>query len=274
VTFVVNGRADFFEARGDLAGPVGLVATMGALHAGHAALMDAARATNESVVATIFVNPLQFGPNEDLSRYPRTLDADLDLCREHGVDLVWAPAVEDVYAAGPVQVTLAAGPLGDILEGASRPGHFAGMLTVVAKLLSLVRPDRAYFGEKDYQQLTLVRRLVADLDLGPEIIGVPTVREPDGLARSSRNVYLSAAEHQQALALSQALLAAAAMKGGGGDAVLTAAREVLAEAAIEPDYLELRAPDLGPAPVSGLARLLIAARVGSPRLIDNIEVML
>ena len=143
------------------------------------------------MIATIFVNPLQFGPNEDYDRYPRTFDADLERCQAAGVDLVWAPAVDDMYSRGQPQVTVSPGPLGEILEGAARPGHFAGVLTVVAKLLNSVRPDRAYFGEKDYQQLVLVRRMVADLDLAVEIVAVPTVREPDGLALSSRNAYLS-----------------------------------------------------------------------------------
>jgi len=274
VTIVVESRADFIEARTKLAGSVGFVATMGALHAGHSALLDSARGANDGVIASIFVNPLQFGPAEDLQRYPRSLDADIERCQRAGVDLVWAPAVDDVYAGGIAQVTVSPGPLGAVLEGAKRPEHFGGMLTVVTKLLNIVAPERAYFGEKDYQQLTLIRRLVLDLDLDVEVVGVPTVREPDGLALSSRNVYLSEAERVQAVGLSRALNAGALAGNAGADAVLAAAQAVLTDAAITPDYLELRAVDLGDAPAVGLARLLVAARIGSPRLIDNVAVTL
>jgi pantoate--beta-alanine ligase len=220
------------------------------------------------------VNPLQFGPGEDFERYPRSFDADVALCDEAGVDLIWAPSVDDMYSAGPAQVTVSPGPLGDELEGAVRPGHFAGMLTVVTKLLASVRPDRAYFGEKDYQQLTLIRRLVADLDLGVEVVGVPTVREPDGLALSSRNVYLTPAERQRAVALSQALQKGARVASAGASAAVAVALDVLLGADIEPDYLQVRGVDLGPAPEHGPARLLVAARIGAPRLIDNIAVEL
>jgi pantoate--beta-alanine ligase len=274
VTLVVTSRAEFVAARAALSAPVGLVATMGALHAGHVELLEAARAANAAIVATIFVNPLQFGPSEDLDRYPRSLAADLDKCQQAGVDLVWTPTVDDVYQARPVQVTVTAGPLGDILEGAARPGHFAGMLTVVAKLLNIIAPDRAYFGEKDYQQLTLIRRLALDLDLGAEIVGVPTVRDADGLALSSRNVYLSAADRMQALTLSRALRSGAGVVGAGAQAVLDAARAVLVAGGVEPDYLAVRATDLSDAPPAGPARLLVAARIGSPRLIDNVAVTL
>ena len=191
---VVHSRVEFFSAREQLSGPVGLVPTMGALHAGHEALMQAARPVSESVIVTVFVNPLQFGPAEDLGRYPRTLDADLARCEAAGVDLVWAPAVEDVYPGGDAVVRVDPGPLGERLEGATRPGHFAGALTVVAKFFGLVRPSVAFFGEKDYQQLALVRRMATDLELMVAVAGVPTVREDDGLALSSRNVYLSAAD--------------------------------------------------------------------------------
>jgi pantoate--beta-alanine ligase len=248
---------------------------MGALHAGHAALLDAARAECASVVATIFVNPTQFGPAEDLDRYPRTLEADLAMCERGGVDLVWTPDVVDVYPHGLARTAVTAGPLGDELEGAVRPGHFAGVLTVVAKFLNLVRPDRAYFGEKDYQQLTLVRRMALDLELPVAIAGVPTVREPDGLALSSRNVYLSADERAEAVALSRALSAGRAAAADGAAAVLAAARSVLAEhPAVVVDYLELRSAELEPVPPSGAARLLVAARVGRTRLIDNAAVTL
>ena len=272
---LVRSRADFFAAREQLAGPVGLVPTMGALHAGHVALLDAARAASASVVVTVFVNPLQFGPNEDLARYPRTLDADIATCEAAGADLVWAPGVADVYPGGGTQVRVEPGPLGEVLEGAVRPGHFAGVLTVVAKFFGLVRPAVGFFGEKDYQQLVLIGRMAADLDLFVGVAGVPTVREPDGLALSSRNVYLAADERKRATALSRALFAGQDAAPRGPEAVVAAAREVLAaEPGIAVDYLELRGADLGPVPAHGAARLLVAARVGTTRLIDNVPVNL
>jgi pantoate--beta-alanine ligase len=272
---VVRSRGEFFAARERLAGPVGLVPTMGALHAGHVALLEAARAASESVVATVFVNPLQFGPSEDFARYPRTLDADLARCEAAGVDLVWAPGSADVYPGGAAQVRVEPGPLGEILEGAVRPGHFGGVLTVVAKFFGLVRPAVGFFGEKDYQQLTLITRMAADLDLFVAVAGVPTVREADGLALSSRNVYLSADERRRATALSRALFAGQRAARGGADAVVAAANAVLAgEPGVAVDYLELRAADLSPAPPDGAARLLVAARVGATRLIDNVPVTL
>jgi len=247
---------------------VALVPTMGALHEGHLALVRAAVARADAVVASIFVNPLQFGAGEDLDRYPRTLAEDLAALAAEGVAAVFAPPPAEMYPGGPPRVTVDAGPLGELLEGASRPGHFAGVLTVVTKLLGLVRPDVAVFGEKDYQQLTLIRRAVADLELGVEVVGVPTVREPDGLALSSRNHYLSEAERERALALSRALRAGAAAGPAGAGAVLAAATAELA--GVEVDYLALRGPDLGPAPEAGPARLLVAARFGTTRLIDNV----
>lgn len=247
-----------------------VVMTMGALHAGHVALIRSARelvGADGHVTVTIFVNPLQFGPGEDFQRYPRTFEADLDVCRAEGVNVVFAPDRDELYPSGNPQVTVHPGPLATELEGAVRPGHFAGVLTVVAKLLNLTVPNYAVFGEKDYQQLTLIRQMVADLDMPYEIVGVPTVREPDGLALSSRNRYLSETERNKALALSRALDAGAAAAKNGPDAVLAAA---LAEAAgMDLDYLELRDPFLGPPPPTGPARLLIAARLGSTRLIDN-----
>ncbi|MBE7187036.1 pantoate--beta-alanine ligase [Jatrophihabitans endophyticus] len=272
---LVRTRAEFEAARAGLIGPVGLVPTMGALHAGHAALLRAARDGCASVVTTNFVNPLQFGPGEDLARYPRTLDADLAVCEREGVDLVWAPDVDDVYPHGGSQTTVQPGPLGGELEGAVRPGHFAGVLTVVAKFFGLVRPDRAFFGEKDYQQLTLVRRMAHDLELRVDVLGVPTVRESDGLALSSRNVYLTPDDRARALALSRALRAGAAAADQGADAVLAVAAAVLgAEAGVEVDYLALRGDALDEPPASGAARLLVAARVGATRLIDNVAVQL
>ena len=275
-TVVTRTRAELAAARAALAGPVAVVFTMGALHEGHQALLHAGRAANASLLTTIFVNPRQFGPTEDLSRYPRPFDDDLARCEKAGVDVVWAPPATEVYRNGEPQVTVEPGQLANELEGASRPGHFAGVLTVVAKLLHLTRPDRTYFGEKDFQQLTLIRRMVADLDFGVEIVAVPTVREPDGLALSSRNVYLSAAERERAVALSAALRAAArtAARGTGPDDILAAGRDVLAEADVDVDYFVLRGTDLGPAPPIGPARLLVAARVGGTRLIDNMPVNL
>jgi pantoate--beta-alanine ligase len=272
---VATTRADLATSRAELVPRVGLVPTMGALHAGHAALLAVARADCASVAVSIFVNPLQFGVGEDLARYPRPLEADLAICERAGADLVWAPSVAEMFPAGQPEVTVAAGPLGAELEGASRPGHFAGVLTAVAKLIGLIRPDAVYFGEKDYQQQVLVRRMVADLELGVDVISVPTVRDADGLAISSRNTYLSPVERRYAPALSRALRAGRDAGGAGADAVLGAAQAVLdevPEAVV--DYLALRAPDLGPPPAQGPARLLVAAKVGTARLIDNAEVIL
>ncbi|MFG3617535.1 pantoate--beta-alanine ligase [Nocardia sp. NPDC047654] len=253
---------------------VALVPTMGALHEGHLEIVRLAKRTNQVVIVSIFVNPLQFGANEDLDKYPRTLDADVELLRAEGVELVFAPSVSDMYPDGP-RTTVHPGPLGAELEGASRPTHFAGMLTVVAKLLQIARPTEAFFGEKDYQQLTLIRQLVRDLNFDVKITPVVTVREPDGLALSSRNRYLDPVQREAALALSAALSAGKHAGGLGGDAVLAAAREVLdAVTGVDVDYLELRSATLGPAPATGNARLLIAARVGATRLIDNIAVTL
>jgi pantoate--beta-alanine ligase len=194
---------------------------------------------------------------------------------EEGADLVFHPGVDEVYPPGSLGVTVQPGPLGDVLEGAVRPGHFAGVLTVVAKLFGLVRPDVALFGEKDYQQLTLIRAMARELALGVEVVGVPTVREDDGLALSSRNRYLSPDQRATAVALSRALRAGAEAGSRGGDAVLAAAGAVLAaEPALVHDYLELTGPELGPAPSAGPARLLIAARAGTTRLIDNVAVQL
>lgn len=268
MTDVVRTRAEL--AACERRGRVAVVMTMGALHEGHAALMRQARKDNDFVVATIFVNPLQFGPNEDLARYPRTFETDLRICEAEGVDVVFAPAPEVVYPQGQPAITVDPGPLGRELEGASRPGHFAGVLTVVLKLLHLVKPDVAYFGEKDYQQLTLIRAMAADLDLDVEIVGVPTVRDGDGLALSSRNRYLSEDERMLALSLSRALRAGA-LRHTADEVLETAGSEL---GGVDVDYLVLRDPALGPHPATGPARLLIAARVGSTRLIDNIELEL
>lgn len=252
-----------------------LVPTMGALHEGHRALIrQARRVPGASVVVSVFVNPLQFGPAEDLSRYPRPFASDVEVCRAEGVELVFHPDVEELYPEGS-SVTVHPGPLGSELEGASRPGHFAGVLTVVAKLFNIVRPDFAYFGEKDYQQLVLVRRMVTDLNLDVKVVGVPIVREPSGLALSSRNVYLDEEQKRAARTLSAALTAGAHAGSEGADAVLAAANAVLAtEPGVQLDYLHLRGTDLGPAPTVGPARLLVAARVGATRLIDNAALLL
>ena len=250
-----------------------LVPTMGALHDGHLALVRTAqRVPGSVVVVSIFVNPLQFGAGEDLDAYPRTLDADLAALRAEGVDVVFAPTAAKMYPHGP-RTTVQPGPLGTELEGASRPTHFAGMLTVVLKLLQIVRPDRAYFGEKDYQQLVLIRQMADDFDLGIQIVGVPIVREADGLAMSSRNRYLDDDEREQAGALSAALLAGMYAASRGAAEAVDAAHAVLDEVpALEVDYLEVRNNWLGPAPAEGPARMLVAARLGRTRLLDNIAI--
>src|SRR6476660_6856646 len=203
---VARTRDELKAARAKLAdGDVAVVMTMGALHEGHATLIETARQRAAHVVVTIFLNPLQFGPREDLSRYPRTFDSDLEICTAAGVDVIFAPTPDVVYPDGDPGVRVSAGPLGEILEGASRPGHFDGVLTVVGKLLHLTRPQLAYFGQKDAQQLLLIRRMVRDLDFAVEVIAVPTVRETDGLALSSRNSYLTALDREVALCLSRSL---------------------------------------------------------------------
>ena len=272
MTELVRTRAELAAARAGVAGSLALVPTMGALHGGHAELIRLTGTLADVVAVSIFVNPLQFGPAEDLDRYPRTPERDLELLDRLGVGLVFAPGVAEMYPDGRPAVTVDPGPLGALLEGASRPGHFAGVLTVVTKLLGLVRPDVAVFGEKDYQQLALIRRTVADLELGVRIVGGPTVRDPDGLALSSRNRYLSAEQRQQAVALPRALRAGADEGPNGAGAVLKAATEALR--GIDVDYLALRGVDLGPAPAAGPARLLAAARIGSTRLIDNVPLTL
>ncbi|MEI6622032.1 MAG: pantoate--beta-alanine ligase [Actinomycetes bacterium] len=276
---VVATRAELAESltrAGDRRRAV--VMTMGALHAGHAALIDAARdrvGSAGQVLVTVFVNPLQFGPGEDLERYPRSFDADLELCREHGVDVVFAPTVEVMYPNGDPQVSLDSGELGTRYEGSARPGHFNGVLTVVAKLLNVTKPDFAVFGEKDYQQLTLIRRMVADLDVEVEVIGVPTVRAEDGLALSSRNKYLTPADRVRALAIPAAIAAgqAAAAAGQQGNAIMAAAAAVLAATdGVRPDYVIVTDPAMGPTPVRGQARIIITALVGGTRLLDNARV--
>jgi pantoate--beta-alanine ligase len=267
-------RAATDAARSSGAG-VGFVPTMGALHAGHRSLLARARAENDLVVASIFVNPLQFGPSEDLASYPRDREADLAVLAAEGTDLAFLPAEGEVWPAPP-EVRLQVGALADRLEGLVRPGHLDGVATVVAKLLHLVGPSRAYFGQKDAQQLAVVRRMVEDLAFPNEIVACPTVREPDGLAVSSRNAYLSAAERGRATALYRALSAGrAAFQAGQRDpaAVEAAARDLLEDApGVEPDYVALvEEATFEPAKQAEPGQVLAtAARVGRTRLIDNV----
>lgn len=273
---IARTRAEL-QAAYEEAGPVhrAVVMTMGALHAGHGQLMTAARelvGPNGHVTVTIFVNPLQFGVNEDLDRYPRTFDADAELCTQRGVDLVFAPTPATMYPQGEPSVTVDPGPLGSLYEGATRPGHFVGVLTVVAKLLSLTGADYALFGEKDYQQVTLIRQMVADLDLPVEVVGVPIVRDPDGLAMSSRNKYLSAAARATALVIPRAVRAAAdaAATGATGDQIVEAASATLATVAgVAVDYVALTDPSMAQPPLAGAARIVITAVVDGTRLLDN-----
>ncbi len=293
---VARSRADLVTllAAQRAAGDVVLVPTMGALHEGHAGLIRLAReraGEDGAVVVSIFVNPLQFGPNEDLDRYPRTFDEDLKMCGREGAAVVFAPTVAEMYPGGvprdrdDAAVTVDPGPLAEILEGRTRPGHFRGVLTVVAKLFGLVRPDIAIFGQKDYQQLVLIRQLVSDLCISGrhgalEIVGAPTDREDDGLARSSRNRYLDAEQRRQAAGLNRVLQAASREARYGVEAALDAARAELRVAdGVDLDYFEIRTPDLAELPCDPAliepgtpARALIAARVGSTRLIDNLAV--
>ena len=273
-TRLIHGRAELRGALAHRTGEVGVVMTMGALHDGHRELIKVARRRCQVIVVTVFLNPLQFAPGEDLSRYPQTLDADVALCAEEDVDLVFAPDVAEVYPLGEQpQVRVQAGPLGDVLEGASRPGHFDGVLTVVAKLLHLTGPAVAYFGQKDAQQLLLIRRMTQDLDFPVEVVAVPTVRDGDGLALSSRNGYLTDDDRAAALSLSRALSAGAAAAGDGPDAVRRTALAVLdGQPGVGLDYLALVDPvtlQSVPASYTGEALLAVAARVGPTRLIDN-----
>ena len=275
----VRTRAELREALAGLRAEgrtIGLVPTMGWLHDGHLSLVSHARARASATVMSIFVNPLQFGPNEDLAAYPRDLERDTRLAQETGVDLLFAPDRETMYPTGEPIVRVVPGPIGDVLDGKYRPGHFEGVLTVVMKLFNLVGPDVAVFGRKDYQQATLIRRMVADLDVPVEIVVAPSVRAGDGLALSSRNAYLKGPERDQALALSRSLAAgAAAFESGARDAgmIVGAAREVLdREPGARVQYLELVHPDtletVGRAEKGSV--LAVAAFVGKTRLIDNV----
>ncbi|MFV0459693.1 MAG: pantoate--beta-alanine ligase [Actinomycetales bacterium] len=275
---LIRNREELSRARAQLEGPVAVVMTMGALHDGHVQLVRDARTKAASVIATIFLNPLQFGANEDLAKYPRTLDRDLELLSAEGVDVVFAPAPDVVYPDGPPGITVSAGRLGTVLEGASRPGHFDGVLTVVSKLLHMTRPDLAFFGQKDAQQLLLIRRMAHDLDFPVEVVATPTVREADGLAMSSRNAYLSALDREVALVLSRALRAGQAKADEGASRIRRAARDVLvAEPLCRVDYLALVDPrTLADVPElhRGEALLAVAAWVGSTRLIDNVPLVI
>ena len=245
-------------------GPISLVPTMGALHSGHLALVRAAKELGNPVVVSIFVNPLQFAPGEDLEKYPRTLDEDVEKLEAEGVDAVFAPSSETMYPHGP-RTTIQPGPLGAVLEGSTRPTHFAGVLTVVAKLFALTSATDAFFGEKDYQQLALIRQMVEDLHLPVRIHGCPIVRDEDGLALSSRNRYLTTSERTCALAIPRAMATGS----------LEQARALLDDdPSIDIDYLITTAPDLSdlPAGYSGPARLLVAAKVGNTRLLDNVAI--
>jgi pantoate--beta-alanine ligase len=256
---------------------IGFVPTMGALHAGHRSLVQAARKACDYLVVSIFVNPAQFGPNEDYDRYPKTPEADLEACRVDGADLVFQPAVGEMYP-GPRLTTVHVAGLTEGLCGASRPGHFDGVTTVVAKLFNIVTPDLAYFGDKDYQQLQVIRRMVRDLDLPVEIVAGPTVREPDGLAMSSRNQYLTDAERKQATVLYRSRCEAAdAVSAGRTDAQALAAgieEELKQSGPVTIDYVRIVDPEsleeLGQ--VSGPARICLAVRIGQCRLIDNLAV--
>jgi len=256
-------------------GTVALVPTMGYLHEGHLSLVDRARREADWVAMSIFVNPLQFGPSEDLERYPRDLERDLEMARSRGVDLVFAPAAGEMYPGGEPRVSvIPAGPLAEGLEGAIRPGHFRGVLTVVAKLLGIFTPDVAVFGQKDFQQAALIRRMALDLDMGTRVEVAPIVREPDGLAMSSRNVYLSPGERERALALSRGLEHGRALFAAGerdAEALRAALREALAVPGVVPEYAEAADPlTLEPAARAEPGTvLLVAARVGGTRLIDN-----
>lgn len=271
---VARTREELTAARAALPGTVGVVMTMGALHEGHATLLRRARERSDAVVVTIFLNPLQFGPAEDLAKYPRTFDADLALCTREHVDLVFAPTPDVVYPDGDPLVRVDAGRLGDVLEGRSRPGHFDGVLTVVLKLLNLTRPHAAWFGRKDAQQLLLIRRMVRDLDLACDVVAVPTVREPDGLAMSSRNTHLTPLDREVALTLVRALRAGRDAAAEGASAVRRAARGVLVrEPLLLVDYLVLVDPaslEEVPEWFRGEGLLAVAAGVGTTRLIDNV----
>jgi pantoate--beta-alanine ligase len=274
---VVRTRDELAAARGRLPGRVAVVMTMGALHAGHGRLIELARDLADDVIVTVFLNPLQFGPGEDLDRYPKTFEADLALCAEHGATLVFAPTASEMYPPDQAVETVSAGELGRRLEGAVRPTHFDGVLTVVAMLLRMTRPDVAVFGEKDAQQLALIRRMVTQLSLPVDVHGVEIVRDPSGLALSSRNRYLTDVDRETALALSRSLQAGLAAAGDGIEAVRAAVTATLAQQPeVGVDYVavidERTWQDADEDTTA--ARILVAGRVGTTRLIDNASVVL
>ncbi|HUX87805.1 MAG TPA: pantoate--beta-alanine ligase [Chloroflexota bacterium] len=271
---IISSIEELRRARAVLTTPIGLVPTMGFLHRGHLALVQAARAQNPSVAATIFVNPAQFGPNEDFASYPRDLDRDLRLLEEAGTDLVFTPSVDEIYPPG-FSTYVDVGPISERLEGKSRPGHFRGVATVVTKLFNLVQPQRAYFGQKDGQQCVVVKKLVGDLGLPIEVVVVPTVREPDGLALSSRNVYLTPVERIAARVLSSSLLSARAAYQAGERSGAALRRLVLSQIEREPlaklDFVSV-ADTFTLEDVDHLTRpvmVSLAVRIGRARLIDN-----
>jgi len=271
---IVRSSEELALARSQLSGSVALVPTMGALHAGHLALIAEAKERADKVAASIFVNPAQFAEGEDFERYPRSEAEDVLKLEQAGCDILWAPTVADIYAGG-FATKISVGRVSERWEGEARPGHFDGVATVVAKLLLSVRPDVALFGEKDFQQLAVIRQMVADLNIAVEIVGVPTVREPDGLALSSRNAYLSAEERQRAVALpnSLRLARAAILSGEPVSAALRDAKQALVDAGfLRIDYLALvDASTLEPLDSpQGNMRLLAAAVIGTTRLIDNL----
>lgn len=275
MTVLVTNSAELLHRA---APPRAVVMTMGALHEGHRTLMREARALvgdQGSVVVTNFVNPTQFGAGEDFARYPRTLDADIQACEAEGVDVVLAPSVTEVYGPGdptdPSRITVDPGPLGDLWEGAARPGHFRGMLTVVHRLLAMTEPAFALFGEKDYQQLTLIRRMVRDFCIPVTVVGVPTVRDHDGLALSSRNIYLTPEERVRALAIPRAITVALEAQGLSRVELENVVRDELRELDAV-DYASVVTPDMSGPADEGEARLVIAARVGTTRLLDNAPV--
>jgi len=272
---VVRSVSDLRAARAALSSPVGFVPTMGALHAGHASLVARARAECATVVVSVYVNPLQFGPGEDLSRYPRRFDADAAMLERIGTDLLFAPADDVMYPPG-AQTTIDPGSLASQLEGERRPGHFRGVATVVLKLFNLVVPQRAYFGQKDAQQLAVVRQMTADVDLPVEIVGCPIVREDDGLALSSRNIYLSTQERRDAVKLSQALQSVAqALVAGRTDAHRLVADAAALLAPLRLDYIAVVDPrafvPLVTAPAESDLLVVGAAYCGATRLIDNVS---
>ena len=273
---IIGSKDDMRQACRRSARPLGLVPTMGALHDGHLSLVDHARADCSSVAVSIFVNPTQFGEGEDFDQYPRDLDADLDMLRQHGVDLVFTPGIEEVYPPG-FDTWVDVGPIADRLEGAARPGHFRGVATVVAKLFGIVQPDRAYFGQKDGQQTVVIRKLARDLDMGIDVVVLPTVREADGLAMSSRNVRLNPEQRAAATAVYRALSAGSdAWERGerNAETIRNAAREVLESETLlgEIDYVSVASTDTLEElelAASG-AMLSTAVHLGSIRLIDNV----